>query len=550
MKKPPKPPKPLLTFAVNGPVVPGQPVTFTWELSARNLSPGSLTAQILINGNQVWADPAPVPFTQAKVLIGGLVIDGQYRPIYIPVLGLFAGGETQTIQPQSGAGANALYTIGTKTLTLVVTGSGPDRGPWTTTATLRVVGEAIQGNWWTWTQIPSAGTGPSTALWGGGGNKNAYIVGGIFHNHSQFSDLTFNWRIVETEQDNGNLQTQGTGTVLIGPGSTALQQSSSISQGWEFVMLGTWITDGPMKKNFQYNMEFNVQDPFGNEYPVAGGSPAFISGNLVVDVQVPEWKVLAAATADGSQAAAVGTAAATVAAFLGVVTTAAAPILATAAGAVEAAAATAGLVARDPPFPDPKFNEGVPVVYHSISKNLAESTEFSAMAEFLSGILRMTDQLSVLDAIEGKILGAKVAGDEAALLTQTTAYLGFVGEIGAQYATISRSVALAQQELDRVIDPNKLRSLLRRWAKEGIPASALKSARAAGLSKPAIESLKLALRDPRRVELAASPTIFQQLAVMFYQLVRGVQTHAVEVLRSMPLVPHPVGSKKATRQVR
>jgi hypothetical protein len=401
-------------------------------------------------------------------------------------------------------------------LTLAVTGDGHDRGPWHAEADLTVVGEGIDPSWWNWNPAPHP-----TPLW-----DRPYFVSGAFQNRSRYANLTFRYRITETDEG-GNQQVRKVDTATILPGDVTSVASDSITQNWQFILLGTWVICDTFVKRFNYMTSFSANDEFGNEYP------EFSSDNLYVDVIVSDVKFAAAFTAlscMGAAAAFLASAALAAASIFGIVGPV--PVLLGAAGSAYTAAGVSGGIARDPPEPDLKFRKMVPVLYHRIPANLADTKELSSTAAWLTSTSRLLDQAAVLDPIHGKILGARKAKDQSALLAQTTNYLQVVTQITSEYVNLDMIAKKPQLELDKFAPPRKRNKLLMSWHKKGIPAKLRKKAMDAGLSKNTISNLEKAIKNKDVIALAVSPSILLLNTSKILSLVRAIQGNALEVMKA------------------
>jgi hypothetical protein len=521
-------PAPTLTFTVDGPIVPGQPLTFKWFLfdpllDGSPMNPGQLTAQILIEGNQIWKAPAPVLWSAIYVPIAVPDGLGKYTVGKSNFPLGWGAGETQTIQLAPGSAGNLLYAIGTNTLELIVTGSGQTPGPWTAQANLVVSGESIDKSWWTWGPGPAYGNGPDTALWGGGANKNFYSVSGSFRNKSRYANLTYSYKFLESPTG----IKQGTGSVTVEHVKSSQEiVSSQISQSWEFIIIGVWQLDGSFNRTFTYTVQFLPTDNYGNQYDQV------VSDTLNIDVEVAVWKQIAAGTAMSSADAAALYAAAAAAAFAGIFSIPAGAVLAGIAAGLYAAATTAGGTARDPAEPDPKFGESVEIHLSEFPASLMQSPEYPSTVQFAVRTVRMLERIAALDAIHGKILGASVAGDNPMLFVQVSVYVGVIAQVRRDLAELTEFAIGAQHELEGVFASDDRFEMLRSWVHEdGSSAVRAEMARHFDLAEITNGYLADIVVDNDRLQQITSPTTsVTNLVILLRQLVEALSINALQII--------------------
>ncbi len=203
-----------------------------------------------------------------------------------------------------------------------------------------------------------------------------------------------------------------------------------------------------------------------------------------------------------------------------------------AAAAMWGVADVAGVIARDPPAPDREFRKTVPVLYHKIPAKLADIEELSSLAAWLNSKSRLLDQAAVLDSIHGKILGARNAKEQAAILAQTTNYLQVVIQITSEYVSLDMIANKAQLELDKLAPQKERNKLLRSWHKKGIPARFRKKAMEVDLSKNTISNLEKAIKNKDVIALATSPSLLLLNTSRILSLVRAIQGNALEVMKA------------------
>ncbi|MBZ5620814.1 MAG: hypothetical protein LAQ69_19115 [Acidobacteriia bacterium] len=119
-------------------ILPGQPIALRWDigighLDARDLGT-AVTAQVYLGSDLLWSS-TEVPLKEYPGFLGG---------------GLSALQEVEISPPADSS--RSVYQIGLHNLQLKVTGNGKDPGPYTALSTLYVLGEAIDGSWWEWSE--------------------------------------------------------------------------------------------------------------------------------------------------------------------------------------------------------------------------------------------------------------------------------------------------------------------------------------------------------------------------------------------------------------
>ena len=137
----------LAFLTINGPIVPGQPLSLTWELDSfiRDLDLGTVRGTISLD-NDVLYTSSDIPY----IVTGYAASTGPQTVIIDP--------------PMNDAVARTLYKIGAKILKLSVSGSkGP--GPFTDEEVLLVVPEVVDRTLWSWTSPPVDGSGRAHISW-------------------------------------------------------------------------------------------------------------------------------------------------------------------------------------------------------------------------------------------------------------------------------------------------------------------------------------------------------------------------------------------------
>jgi hypothetical protein len=130
----------IVDLDISSPIVPGQPLVFSWKASTIALRPlnlGQVTFALSLVDEFGNTDP-----------------NGQLYSKTLPASEVITPKDYQSVQYSTqlvGDVANRVYKFGQHALRLVLTGTGPD-GPFESSDVLLVVqGEPINFTWWAWT---------------------------------------------------------------------------------------------------------------------------------------------------------------------------------------------------------------------------------------------------------------------------------------------------------------------------------------------------------------------------------------------------------------
>lgn len=192
---------------------------------------------------------------------------------------------------------------------------------------------------------------------------------------------------------------------FLGAGQSNKGSFPQLKQTWSWFTPGLWIVRGPRSKSFSYHIDITAKDENGHTYPLVSTIP------LLVIVEVSGAKATAGALAEGSAASAVvllALAAAAVASLVGLFGPAEALLVA--AGAAYAVASGAGLVALDPPEPDPAFQQRV-FAPDAPRPDFAFPPDLRPLALLLKTIGQVMSISTLLSTIEGRWLGALAANE-------------------------------------------------------------------------------------------------------------------------------------------
>ena len=346
----------------------------------------------------------------------------------------------------------------------MLTGSGPETGPWAVDLPLQVIPDDVDTSWWEWT-TPQG----ENELWG---SNNPYSVGGTLTNESQFAQMTITWTIIQID-DQGNQLQFGSGTLSqVEIGNIIGITSNTITQNWEWILLGVWVINGPTTRLFTYRVQFTVQDLFGNSYPTPGSGVAlFLSASLSVNVNVAGWKYWAGVVAEGFAIAAAAELVIAGIAALSIIgdLVGAAEALAGIGAALYSVASASGAIARDPPKPSPKYKEVLGINYSKARKHLPIS-RFPGLSNFSESSHKIVIGLKAWNEIYKRMLGARQAGDFRSFLLQVSSYLDVVRKMESDFADLEQSVARATIEINRMPGLKTLRQTIAGYQKRGLPS--------------------------------------------------------------------------------
>jgi hypothetical protein len=247
--------------------------------------------------------------------------------------------------------------------------------------------QPIKPDWWQW-----RGANPRNELW-----KEDYFASGVFTNKggSNIQDLAITILEVFEDRPNFLLEEANLGSTehgLVEPSRTALGAVEPIKKDWQWFIPGVWVVKGPTHKEFRYKALISGKDVNGIPYP------SVTSGEARVIVNVSKLKRTSGGLAQGAASAAAALMATKVLFFAG--------------AAAYGAAAAAGLVALDPPEPDPNFLSRIPL------PPLGDVPS-SGPGRNLIRLYRLSERIMNIELtkslIEGRRLGALAAGDAASV---------------------------------------------------------------------------------------------------------------------------------------
>jgi DNA-binding FrmR family transcriptional regulator len=426
---PPPPQPPKLTLILLPPAIhPGEHLRFRWGFSY------ALKADTYGIGDKVTAqlfagDIFRAPADKFEVKLW------EQTDIAFPPTDLFsfapALGGIVTITP-SAALAPTFYKTPGLGITLRIDGNGLE-GPYDTSVSLKIQKMPIDSAWWRWT-VPDH----DNKSW----KADDYLLSGILTNESAADMVGATLVLMEIEDGKPATSITTLAAVRMAPAAPFIATYPPLAKKWEFISAPLWKINGPMLKIFEYYVTFAFsQDIYGNIY----GEPVDTSRVTIV-VQVPAKNAAAAFAAQAAAITAAIFAAAAAAAFAGFFTAPAAPALLSIAEEFYLIASAAGVVAMDPPTPDPQYREAI-VVPHE--HNHGGQNAFPAVHQFFT-LLRYTLELEQTRlSLPGRLMAARYFNDlpMAALHAQT--HQSVLEQMFRTIARLRTLAAAAKDELAR-----------------------------------------------------------------------------------------------------
>jgi hypothetical protein len=386
----------IVELEVSSPIVPGQPLVFSWKASTIALRPlnlGQVTFALFLVDEFGNTDP-----------------NGQLYSKTLPASEVITPNDYQSLQYSTqlvGDLANRVYKTGQHPLRLVLTGTGPD-GPFESSdVPLVVQRESINFMWWAWT-VPAV----RNAAWK---NDNPPVHGTVI-NKSKYTSLVFKATLFEDNLTDGDGVPKEIGSDQPGEGPVPSGQSAPItfgaidfSKSWSWFIKGIWVPNGTtIDRQYAYIIRLDVADSFQNGY-----DPVW-TDSITIEYRVSDLKISTLAIATGLMAGALicfVTGAATIC-FGG------ATLIAIGGGMVTAAGIS-GAIASDPPTPDVRYRQRVKLAPLGIPRRAYQLRNFRPVAETLALTYTALSIVEAQSTVAGRILGARIAGDRTAEKKQT-----------------------------------------------------------------------------------------------------------------------------------
>ena len=488
---------PQLSFNVTRPVFPGEPIPVSWRIRNGCGDIGKATARISFQGSVL------------------------YTSIAIPVgLQDVEKGEDVDLAVSAVVAPN-LYKAGTAKLTLDITGTGTDPGPYTATALLTVVLEPVSGNWVFTSPAPGV---PAAFPW-----KGNYNVAGRLSNPARAMMLPTSVVLDEMASVGapaGRLANPPLGTIVPGAFGTALW---SLIQTWSWLAPGVWTPIGPWFAGFTYTVTFAMQDAYGNAYPPA------TSGSTFVSVNVPASKIAFATVAKVCFGIGVGLVIAALLALAAVITIIGAAALFALAGVAFTIAAGFGLAALDPPVPDFNYTALVAVRLPDWPAELSSQPQLAPLLPVFALLARISEGVAVLSATEARLIAADIDRNADAARRQADEFRA----LSAAVALAARQIPLAGVEaidglrsrplLQPLADAGVLNEHAQAWAKSGLPAKLRRHWKAGGLPEAQLRYVEQAVRSEGFIPRPIAP-LLDELAQAIATIAQRVDDDALRVL--------------------
>jgi hypothetical protein len=392
-------------------IVPGQPALVEWSI----YFPSSPTFDL---GSTVAAEIYMLP-TDTLV----------YRSSEIP----YVTGDklNKTVELSI---PDFLYTFGSKTLFLEVTGDGVDPGPFIAEGSLVIRREIIDSTWWQWI-TPSS----NNANW----NEEYRLTGNLFNMSKWTKMKKADVKLSEYNKDYLDFISKAEETAhLLDPGSYESISFKDINQDWVWLKRPTYhLTGADLSKIFIYKSTFWFEDIYGNAYPEAWSTTVSFS------VKISDGKIAAAIAAASAVVAAIGFAAAGIAAIAGIFTAGSAPGLFAAAAGFYVSAAASGEIAFDPPEPDPCFLDEVVVRPSILPSGLHTDGSLAKIKSLIEIMDRIFALIQALNQIHCRIIGAYQARNNDAVDMQKTSYVNIEHELGDYVRLLQKTYSQQSHQL-------------------------------------------------------------------------------------------------------
>lgn len=401
-----------IELTLGGPIVPGQPITFSWISTpfglADRLDLGNVTATLypvddLGDANQTF------PLHQVTVSAATLV-SGVYQ------------APTRSVTPL-GPIAPPLYKIGGgQRVVMVLAGTGKTAGPFVSDAQLLHVVEEPGVRSWFELKVPP------TAEW-----KAAYQITASFRNKSQFSSFAVAALLRESDnQGNPPINIPADAAQYPVPkGSTQLMtfDGHNFSKQWEWFVPGLWLQHPPYEVTYFCLLNGGLFDAFENKYEFFGPS-----ASMLVSVSTEKRALCGLAYSLNIVS---------IALFAAAMATACLPvagaILFSSSGTAAAAAAAFGAGAADPPAPDPLYKQQVMVPEFTLPPEFRAHKLMRPVFDAMELVWHIGALCCALPLIESKILGAEVARDRRGQTAQRKAL-----------AEARKGIAVSARKLEKI----------------------------------------------------------------------------------------------------
>ncbi len=429
------------SLAVAAPVLPGQPITLSWDCLVVKSFGSKVVATISFDSTTIYTS-ASLPTTPQPTGQGLIGVAGEAQVVI-------------QLTPNQQAAQLGLYMIGSHTLTLSVSGNGSGSAPVTATASLQVIPESLQAQTLPDPFVPVLGS-----YWNWNGDaldyyfdwNSTFALGGTFINASRFSAMKAQLTLVETDETNNESTNRGSQSFTADIGQAIPVVFGSETQNWSWIACPSGDTTASPSKTFTWSVLISLQDPWGNGYPVL--TAAVIGGVSVSSDKIAHQGNAHSAFISGTLLVATGYGA-------------------PAGGILLAAAASECKAAQDPPGPDFDYNKTATVTPMPLPQSFAEMTALPDTKAFLGSILDFAAIYEALNQTEGKLIAARSNEDREAVELQVKAYRAFEKKLGATAKILQSSIERTVEELaaEPGLSADSVRAPIRSMQMYGIPAS-------------------------------------------------------------------------------
>lgn len=409
----------VVRLYIGTPIFPGQDIVYRWETSRqgfRQLDLGTVTAVLQLLDQFGNPDPAGIlrQDTLTKADATSVTRNDLFQSNFFAV----------TLTDEM---AKRLYQVGDHVMTLTLTGTGADTGPYQSSAeTLSVQLPIIDDSWWTW-NIPQ-----TNVPW-----KKNYVVAGSLSNPTAAS-LTASVTLFESSADVDNGVNQPVATDAIST-PIAINQTVAVTFGqldltkkWQWFIPGVFIPDptGYVNENYNYQARLDIVDQYQNGYP------AFLTTSpAMVEVDVSGQKQVALGTALSLEYGAVVCLAVAAAGLsVPIFGEFAAGVWAGVAAGLELAAQLSGIVAGDPPIPDPRYK----IALQPSPIQLPPAKSRNPLEDFSRAIFDVLAHVEAILATDSRITGARAAGKQRFVDMQSRHFKYLCAKLPTLARTIAR----------------------------------------------------------------------------------------------------------------
>jgi hypothetical protein len=410
---------------------------------------------------------------------------------YIVIADSPAAGQIRALLPVPSCDSrvgHALYAFGQRDLTIEVTTNATGSGPLLATATLTVVPEMID-TWWTWPEQPDAIQGLAIPMFAW---KQRYNILGTFTNKSLYVPMHLDAVLQEQEEISGPIRARSYPSSDVDWESSitvSLPLPNPIFHDWKWFEQALSYPDaGPTSKTFYYTADLALRDCYGNPY-------AITSAALPVLVRVSADKLNLGAAAWAAQLSSW---------VLGAL--AKVPVIGWifGAGGAVAQATALGLGARalDPAEADSRFLKSVRVGRNKLPEAMRTEARLRPLGEMFARVDSIANAMVALEAIESRLIGARLAGSRDGQVLQVTSYRDVVNEMVHSVTDLPQLTedAIASLESFDELQPSSVHALA---LGERQPYSLLEQIEGSALSKVMLNDAVAAVNDGPTSDLLA-----------------------------------------------